>query len=105
MRISDWSSDVCSSDLQYLPIRGDADLHPAQRRAHGVELDLVGTVAAHHRGRFGLAVALEQAQAERGEEEPDLDVERRAAGYQRLDPATEPLAPLGIGRPSWRERV
>src|SRR3546814_5179804 len=60
---------------QYLPIRGDADLHPAQRRAHGVELDLVGTVAAHHRGRFGLAVTLEQAQAERGEEEPDRSEE------------------------------
>src|SRR3546814_4783054 len=34
MRISDWSSDVCSSDLQAVPAHGDGS--PLRRIAHGI---------------------------------------------------------------------
>src|SRR3546814_11932494 len=34
MRISDWSSDVCSSDLQGADPGGDRGVHPAGRRRH-----------------------------------------------------------------------
>src|SRR3546814_3019582 len=50
MRISDWSSDVCSSDLPVLLV-GGADVHPAVGGAEG----LVGRVQrvrrAHGAGR------------------------------------------------------
>src|SRR3546814_12747076 len=55
MRISDWSSDVCSSDLQVeqavagAPERGDP-LHRADRRGHGIDLR---RHCLGHRGRRG----------------------------------------------------
>src|SRR3546814_2055503 len=39
MRISDWSSDVCSSDLPHRGVGSVVDHHPAQRR------DLRGVLA------------------------------------------------------------
>src|SRR3546814_2776230 len=53
MRISDWSSDVCSSDLFFGPDRSHAitqPLHPAQLvvelgAGHGIA---VGQIDAHH---------------------------------------------------------
>src|SRR3546814_14807358 len=48
MRISDWSSDVCSSDLQYLALfdRGDGHLGPQvhQHLARAEQLGLLETV-------------------------------------------------------------
>src|SRR3546814_18094529 len=55
MRISDWSSDVCSSDLQQL--RALEFLHHLQRGNHGLDVvavDRAGVVEAHfleQRGR------------------------------------------------------
>src|SRR3546814_2178775 len=51
MRISDWSSDVCSSDLQVgeLPVVEPAHLH--ERAALGLVLAVVGF---HRGGRRGL---------------------------------------------------
>src|SRR3546814_7691299 len=43
MRISDWSSDVCSSDLIELVDGGDARLDPAQHHAH-----LIALIEARH---------------------------------------------------------
>ena len=53
-------------------------------------------VAADHRPGLGLAVALEQGQAERVEEQPDLGIERRAARDHRLDPPAEPAPTLRL---------
>ena len=46
-------------------------------------------VARDQRPGLGLAVALAQRQPERGEEQPDVGVERRAARHQRLQPPAE----------------
>src|SRR5207237_2810850 len=64
---------------QYLAILGDAYLDAGERRADRVDLDAAGGVAADHRRRLGLAVALHEVEAERDEEAADLGVERRAA--------------------------
>src|SRR3546814_18409101 len=49
MRMCDWSSDVCSSDLQL----GDLDQHVLERPA-----DLLATGIGHHAERAVLAAAL-----------------------------------------------
>ena len=87
---------------QDLAVLGDADLDVGERRADRVELGAVGAVARDDRRRLGLAVALQQAHAERREEHGDLVVERRAAGDERLEPAAEARrapssAPAGRG--------
>src|SRR3546814_14168002 len=93
MRISDWSSDVCSSDLfaQFSPCR-----------------DATGRVTGYHtvqRGISPTAVAeiaplyqrLRQAEIAAGDNEPGLQ-----AGNRVLD---HHLAGRQIGRASCRERV
>ena len=75
---------------QDLAVLGDPDLGVLQRRADRVHLQArPRPVAADHRRRLGLAVALEQGEAERVEEDADLGIERRAARDHRLDPAAE----------------
>src|SRR3546814_9254877 len=55
MRISDWSSDVCSSDLQR-PAGREGAMHGARRQhggerpAHAAEKEPVVEIAEHHRG-------------------------------------------------------
>src|SRR3546814_20904932 len=45
MRISDWSSDVCSSDLRAVDhLAADADLEPTEQR--GIDREIDGDVAA-----------------------------------------------------------
>ena len=48
-----------------------------------------GPVAADHRSGLGLAIALQQRQPHRLEEQSDVEVERRPARDHRLDPAAE----------------
>ena len=74
-----------------LAVLGDPHLDARERRADGVQLHLAGRVDADDRRGLGLAVALQQAHAEGGEEEADLEVERGAAGDQGLEPAAEAL--------------
>src|SRR3546814_15025494 len=93
MRISDWSSDVCSSDLRVARVEEQADLALARRG-------------------FDLFIAAEQGARSRFEPEP---VERRALKL-RLDPRAKivgngeiavfqrPREPEN-GRASRRERV
>src|SRR3546814_9829621 len=65
MRISDWSSDVCSSDLKHLP-EGRVDGAPAHRIAehedrhhHVVQIDVLGQVQAEQRAaRYALQPVL-----------------------------------------------
>src|SRR5688572_33475447 len=63
-----------------LAVGGDPNLGVLDRRAHGFEPDAGGRpIAADHRGGFGLAVALEERDSERLEEDPDVGIERRSA--------------------------
>src|SRR3546814_19068744 len=73
---------------EYLAVVADPHLRILQRRTDRVHLETrLGPVAADHRRGFGLAVALEQGEAERMEEDADLRIERRPARNHRLDPA------------------
>ena len=84
---------------QDLAVIGDPDLDVDERRSHGLELDPVRRVAAHDRRGFGLAVALQQPEPERAEEQADLVVERRAARHQPLQPPAEALPNFGPHQP------
>src|SRR3546814_19950212 len=88
MRISDWSSDVCSSDLQIGPSR-------CNERAGGPEMPRRGKVAAVGVARHARKISRRQrilAAAESGEA-------RHPVGHRR------PFAPVSgqIGRASGRE--
>src|SRR3546814_11161527 len=110
MRISDWSSDVCSSDLQVLRQR------VAERNAERLELP----------GVFGADPALGQIGADNGQLALDRGIGFvRISGEMAFDPGSglfEPFLLLGlegkgigrwheasltdqIVRASWRERV
>src|SRR3546814_7962212 len=87
MRISDWSSDVCSSDLRgraggppRAPLHDDAD-----RDRPPLPLD--------HDSRGGAGAAA--AAGDRGV----------AAAEDAVAPVRPALPPAQIGRASWRERV
>ena len=69
-----------------LAVIGDPDLDAFERNAHRIDLVAPGRVAAHHRRRLGLAVPLQQANAQRRKERADFIVERRAARDQCLEP-------------------
>src|SRR3546814_19330873 len=47
MRISDWSSDVCSSDLKSWPAESQRRFHSILERAAAVEIACPGGFAAH----------------------------------------------------------
>src|SRR3546814_4884703 len=87
MRISDWSSDVCSSDLDGVQQEQRAVQHPERGRA-GLRLGLI---------RFALQQGLGELQVPVAVGVPDELVER----LRRLVEAVV----LEIGRASCRERV
>src|SRR3546814_8968812 len=105
MRISDWSSDVCSSDLHdRLPPRADA--------AARLEACVLGTAFAHGYERTDPALAeFEEGLASR------LKAARRQDAVRFIDPVSQRslairpdiTAPVGriaeIGRAACRERV
>src|SRR3546814_2471076 len=87
MRISDWSSDVCSSDL----VAGDGQQAAAQLGGHGAEIAIPGTPVAQHGALY----------AGRG---------GQRSGGQQIGLAREGWLTHGgfggqIGRASCRERV
>ena len=64
---------------QNLAVVGNLDLGVHQRRTDGVHLDArCGAVAADHRPRLGLAIALQQRQPDRVKEHPDFGIKWRA---------------------------
>src|SRR3546814_10584339 len=93
MRISDWSSDVCSSDLigGVLPVELGAV--PRRRARSDVTLGFGHREIrlAQHRVRIGLVWAGVQS--------------RRGVGNARNIHVPPRRAVLEIGRASWRERV
>src|SRR3546814_18793636 len=110
MRISDWSSDVCSSDLERLPLHarraalGAADgqlpllMHPEAPMLLHVPAILDAAQAAQFRK------ALDGGQWIDGKATvgvPDAQVQRHAELADRAPRARE----LQLGRAPWREKV
>src|SRR3546814_9299359 len=95
MRISDWSSDVCSSDLPGQPQR---EPHPGHGDVEGPERDLSVEEA--------VAEAIEQVGQERahreGEEHAEADQDVQGAEDA---PSQLVVDALEIGRASCRARV
>src|SRR3546814_6418339 len=92
MRISDWSSDVCSSDLAVAPGIPVADEHAVEDHAGGLALfrfvKLRLRACEHALSRAGLAVR-ERARAERdtaavGRDLETVDTDREGGEHLRL---------------------
>src|SRR3546814_1004854 len=96
MRISDWSSDVCSSDLQNAAELERIAGRPVQL---GGSADAVRTDVA--RATAGGRIALRAIIARR---QRIVEVARRAGGARAAADRAEAAA-LEIGRASGRERV
>src|SRR3546814_17029464 len=104
MRISDWSSDVCSSDLDLADVRGQAQARRALEvaAAGNHHLLLVGPPGC---GKTLLASRLtgllpQASEAEALQSAAIASVRGSGAGGRGLDPAR-----WQIGRASCRERV
>ena len=73
-----------------LAIAGDLHLDLVERRADRVHLQLgARAVAADDRAGFGLAIALQDRDADGGEKDADFRIQRGTAGHHRPQPATE----------------
>src|SRR5439155_14131590 len=75
--------DIVAGD-QDLAILGNPDLDPIDRRPDRIDLDPTRRIAADHRRRLALAIALQQLDAERDEEAADLWIKRGTARNDRL---------------------
>src|SRR3546814_2146688 len=96
MRISDWSSDVCSSDLAIEIGEGGADAEPGRGRRHRVEfntLDLRVRTGEHEIERLAEFEHLKVAviDIEGVDVEAELIVEPRGLGAE-----VEAVEPLGL---------
>src|SRR3546814_10274668 len=93
MRISDWSSDVCSSDLQALSVSDEA------KRAHEHEEECLFFVALS-RARTHLTLSLARKQPNGNNRSPSPYLDWLPGGR-----VSEIARPAKIGRASCRERV
>src|SRR3546814_11955363 len=104
MRISDWSSDVCSSDLNYIArtpdIKSKLVVKAQGAVAAGSEFQVDSLETGWSSGRQTLkdGAAVELTLSKMGDNEFQVFV---------LDPSGAPIALENdkIGRASWRERV
>src|SRR3546814_11478478 len=96
MRISDWSSDVCSSDLPKADERGKSPVtRLGPRRSDAVVPDLACALI-RCLGNGGTSIALDAALEEHGSVVPFLDVwcGRTTAGVTMLDRALRMLTAM-----------
>src|SRR3546814_11139438 len=110
MRISDWSSDVCSSDLVLRPlgvVRGGRGVEERQEARPVAGDDLREHLFARLRPRFGHAVEpCEHCEAEPRVEAAALGIAAAVLAHQPggfLMPPDRAIAQ--IGRETWRESV
>src|SRR3546814_13648840 len=103
MRISDWSSDVCSSDLKRRP----APISQAEFANARQALDERMTRLEEADEARALAIDLQTLQARVNGIETRLEKTRQVASASRprAPVATKPKVPEPIGRASCRERV
>src|SRR3546814_14330992 len=100
MRISDWSSDVCSSDLACPPQLVGGDLHPGLQAVRGERLPAVDQPApASPHLRSPYARSADPAATARGR------TAGGAGGELSADPGRPAATGAKIGRASCRERV
>src|SRR3546814_20807662 len=100
MRISDWSSDVCSSDLQLLGIKRSTDRHAAHRAGRAGRL--VAALPRCRRRQLAHLLVVEDCHPP----------EPRSPNPRKKHSCDSPgivnarkVARFQIGRASWRERV
>src|SRR3546814_18089032 len=115
MRISDWSSDVCSSDLTIGQAHDDAEHVAADTGKHIAFAHGRQQTAGDGRKQF-VAGQMTEAVVDAGE---TVEIRHKYRGFQhRLPVRLRPVEPFGkgdsigkagqgveIGRASWRERV
>src|SRR3546814_15400351 len=110
MRISDWSSDVCSSDLQQAR-GGRADLALVEEHAPGGRLDRrveMRTIGEHDLRCLTAEFETDALQVAFAGIDHQLAPDRARAGegdHIDIHVPGERLAGGKIGRASWRERV
>src|SRR3546814_15854205 len=106
MRISDWSSDVCSSDLaaDFAPVLDQIERGLLVRQRDVAPAPIgIGTPLVEESGqpvRRHMGCAIRRVEPERVE--PETMNQRRLA---MLDRIADHLGVAQIGRASWRERV
>src|SRR3546814_16633348 len=123
MRISDWSSDVCSSDLavteEQARLAGPRLAHAPDQRGHALHIEGEAGHIAHRAVRLAMAHMVDgiDGVARRGQPRRDRTVSAGVLGialgeqHHRLRVAGRPPAgdregrALEIGRASCRERV
>src|SRR3546814_20518295 len=101
MRISDWSSDVCSSDLAYISIQRRVDALSVVHRNHYAELEV-------HPGIGVRSLISELSVSLRGsmpEDAPNVAIHVQSDHLFVSQDVAVPVAFLKIGRASCRERV
>src|SRR3546814_14051760 len=111
MRISDWSSDVCSSDLWYqMALNGRRDLSLAPSPRSGFEMCLLRMLAFRPAEDGAVSASAPAAQrktgpaAARAALEGDAPAKRQEAATRPAVPSTPPpSAPDNTWRASWRE--
>src|SRR3546814_16794506 len=108
MRISDWSSDVCSSDLIYAPVGGHKDLLAYLVRRlleNGANSSFVHQLADEHKSDEELlADPVEKVKAVGGTRHPSIALPRDLYQPERIKRAGLDLGNQ-IGRATCRERV
>src|SRR3546814_15720988 len=114
MRISDWSSDVCSSDLQLLTIGGAAPVAGSYDRRSTVNGCLISsptvcaTVALDVDNNFPVQDVIEEIDGDEDSACEGNTLPQPMITMREDDPQTDaPLLaePVKLGRASWRERV
>src|SRR3546814_11734010 len=99
MRISDWSSDVCSSDLQVRIVAFGVQVVEQDAHAHPALGGLPCLVCQQAAGGIVVPDVVLQVEAA-----PGLARRQRARG-ERVEPVGDEEDPGPIGRAAWRERV
>src|SRR3546814_20703760 len=80
MRISDWSSDVCSSDLRRGRHQRRARLYAA--KIHREDIEMVGGGAERDRARLGMSSPGNSRRTGRGNDNPADGFPLRSAAFQ-----------------------
>src|SRR3546814_560903 len=93
MRISDWSSDVCSSDLDHRDREAERDEHDHQGHRPGRQVQR----GQHHRGDLDDDPARHGVQQEYADHAPALEVREEAVPGLRLRSASHVEPPCGKG--------
>src|SRR3546814_13663719 len=107
MRISDWSSDVCSSDLKNRVLRCKQASRNAYESGAQAKCDDVHIldVHAHQQGCVAMLGDGAQRTAKIGAMHEEMQQYRQANSHHKGNDLARNHGEVEIGRASWRERV